>query len=282
MKIVLISGLSGSGKTVALNLLEDSGFYCVDNLPLSLLPDLVALHEDKSSLKTNQLGVSVDVRSHINTDAAREMIAKLRDAGHQVEILFLEASEDVLLRRFSETRRSHPLAKEHSTLLESLQRERDWLRPLRDLAYCVDTSKLNAQQLRRMVSQWLGVSRDALLISIESFGFKYGAMLNADFVFDVRSLPNPYYDPVLRPFNGKDKPIQDFLAAQDLVDEMIGDIERFLRNWLPRIQDESRSYVTVGIGCTGGQHRSVYIAEQLGMRLSDAFQVLVRHRQLGE
>ncbi|ULJ65870.1 RNase adapter RapZ [Wielerella bovis] len=281
MKIVLISGLSGSGKTVALNLLEDSGFYCVDNLPLALLPELVCLHE-KGSLKTSKLGISIDVRSNLDIEAAQHMIADLRATGHEVEILFLEATEEVLLRRFSETRRSHPLSREYETLPESLQREREWLLPLRDLAYCVDTSKLNAQQLRRTVGQWLGVSRDALLVGIESFGFKHGAMLNADFVFDVRSLPNPYYDPALRPFNGKDKPIQDYLAQQPLVQEMIDDIEHFLLRWLPRMQDESRSYVTVGIGCTGGQHRSVYIAEQLGKRLGEQFQVLVRHRQLNE
>ncbi|ULJ63655.1 RNase adapter RapZ [Wielerella bovis] len=281
MKIVLISGLSGSGKTVALNLLEDSGFYCVDNLPLALLPELVCLHE-KGSLKTSKLGISIDVRSNLDIEAAQRMIADLRATGHEVEILFLEATEEVLLRRFSETRRSHPLSRKYETLPESLQREREWLLPLRDLAYCVDTSKLNAQQLRHMVGQWLGVSRDALLVGIESFGFKHGAMLNADFVFDVRSLPNPYYDPALRPFNGKDKPIQDYLSQQPLVSEMIDDIEHFLRRWLPRMQNESRSYVTVGIGCTGGQHRSVYIAEQLGKRLGAQFQVLVRHRQLNE
>ncbi|ULJ70399.1 RNase adapter RapZ [Wielerella bovis] len=281
MKIVLISGLSGSGKTVALNLLEDSGFYCVDNLPLALLPELVCLHE-KGSLKTSKLGISIDVRSNLDIEAAQCMIANLRAMGHEVEILFLEATEEVLLRRFSETRRSHPLSRKYETLPESLQREREWLLPLRNLAYCVDTSKLNAQQLRRTVGQWLGVSRDALLVGIESFGFKHGAMLNADFVFDVRSLPNPYYDPALRPFNGKDKPIQDYLSQQPLVSEMIDDIEHFLRRWLPRMQDESRSYVTVGIGCTGGQHRSVYIAEQLGKRLGAQFQVLVRHRQLNE
>ncbi|MFC2505959.1 MAG: RNase adapter RapZ [Kingella sp. (in: b-proteobacteria)] len=281
MNIILISGLSGSGKTIALNLLEDSGFYCVDNLPLELLPNLVAYHRS-GSLKTPKLGISIDVRSNLNTSAAQKMINDLRQQGHSVEILFLEASEDVLLRRFSETRRSHPLAKEHATLPESLQHERQWLLPLRDLAYCIDTSQLTAQQLRQRVAQWLNIKREILLVSIESFGFKYGLIRNADFVFDVRSLPNPYYDPVLRPFNGKDAPIQNYLAAQPLVHEMIDDIEHFLRRWLPRMIDENRSYVTIGIGCTGGQHRSVYIAEQLGQRLSDVFHVLTRHRQLSE
>ena len=278
MKIILISGLSGSGKTVALNLLEDSGFYCVDNLPLELLPELVHLHSLHHQ-HISQLGISIDIRSYLNTDIARQTIITLRQAGHQVDILFLEASDEVLLRRFSETRRSHPIAREQMTLPESLFRERQWLQPLRDLAYCVDTSLLTTPQLRDLVTQSINVRVDTLLLNIVSFGFKYGAMLNADFVFDVRSLPNPYYDPALRPFTGKEKPVQDFLASQSLVSEMTNDIEQFLRRWLPRMREENRSYVTVGIGCTGGQHRSVYIAEQLGQRLSDEFQVLVRHRQ---
>lgn len=278
MKIVLISGLSGSGKSVALNLLEDAGFYCVDNLPLPLLPELVRLHLAHG--KSDCLGVSVDIRSRVNVAAAKRQIEQLRAAGHSVEILFLEAAEDVLLRRFSETRRSHPLVDTQLGLPESLRCEREWLLPLRELAYCIDTSKLNAQQLRYTVQQWLNVERQSLLVGIESFGFKYGAMMNADFVFDVRSLPNPYYDPALRPFNGLQQPVQQYFAGQPVVFEMIDDVEAFLRRWLPRMQAESRSYVTIGIGCTGGQHRSVFVSEELGRRLRDAFQVLVRHRQL--
>ena len=278
MKTILISGLSGSGKSIALKLLEDVGYYCVDNLPLEMLSDLVMHHVQRGN--TENLGISVDVRSGVDTQAIKTKIADLRVQGHDVELLFLEADEATLVRRFSETRRSHPLANLQLPLLESLQQERSWLFPLRDMAYCIDTSQLNAQQLRYVVQQWLKVKREGLMIIVESFGFKYGVPTDVDFVFDMRSLPNPYYDPELRPFNGTDKPIQDYLREQSWVCEMIDDIEHFINRWLPRMQMESRSYVTIGIGCTGGQHRSVYVAEQLVSRLCSSYRVLVRHRQL--
>ncbi len=280
MKIVLISGLSGSGKSVALKLLEDLGYYCVDNMPMELLPELVTFHLERGG--EEQLGISVDIRSSISLPHAQNQIALLRELGHEVKILFLEAVEDVLMRRFSETRRSHPLAGKKLTLLESLRQERDWLFPLRDLAYCIDTSKMNAQQLRYGVQQWLDVKSDGLLVIIESFGFKYGVPTNVDFLFDMRSLPNPYYDPELRPFNGLDKPIQDYLGEQPWAQEMVNDIDELMSRWLPRMQVESRSYVTIGIGCTGGQHRSVYVTEKLAERLRGHYNVLVRHRQLAK
>ncbi|MDO4997604.1 MAG: RNase adapter RapZ [Neisseria sp.] len=278
MKIILISGLSGSGKSVALKLLEDVGYYCVDNMPVEMLPDLVLHHIQRGGIE--HLAVSVDIRSGVNIEDAREKIAYLRSQGHQVEIVFLEATQDVLVRRFSETRRSHPLAGENLSLLESLQREREWLFPLRELAYCIDTSFLNSQQLRHTVQQWLQAEGEGLQVILESFGFKYGMPSNVDFVFDMRSLPNPYYDTQLRPFNGRDKEIQDYLDAQPLAQEMLADVEQFLQHWLPRMTAESRSYVTVGIGCTGGQHRSVYMCERLAQRLQNDYSVLVRHRQL--
>ena len=282
MKIILISGLSGSGKTVALNLLEDSGFFCIDNLPLELLPELVQLHAVQRK-DESRLAISIDIRSNLNTDTARETLTVLRRAGHQVDVLFLEADEAVMLRRCSVTRRSHPLARTSITLPESLRREREQLRPLRDFAYCIDTSLLTAQQLRRIVSQWAGAAGGGLLVSIVSFGFKFGTLAHADFQFDVRSLPNPYYDPALRALTGLDGLVRNYLRAQLLVTEMADDIAAFLKRWLPRIREESRSYATVGIGCTGGQHRSVYLAEDIGARLAaDGYQVLVRHRQLGE
>lgn len=278
MKIILISGLSGSGKSVALGLLEDIGYYCVDNLPLDMLPDLVRHHIDSGH--EEHLAVSVDIRSRLNIGRLRTQSRLLRQAGHEVEILFLEAAEDVLLRRFSETRRSHPLADGHLSLQESLQQEKSWLWPLRELAYCIDTSKMNAQQLRYTVQQWLDSARQGLMVVIESFGFKYGVPSNIDFLFDMRSLPNPYYDTELRPYNGLDVPIQAYLAQQPAVAEMIGDIEAFMLRRLAQMAVESRSYVTIGIGCTGGQHRSVYVAEQLAARLKPHYSVLVRHRQL--
>lgn len=278
MKIVLISGLSGSGKSVALKLLEDLGYYCVDNLPIKLLPRLVAYHAESSEV--TQLGISIDIRSRIDIKEAQTQIQALREQGHEVEILFLEAEEGVLVRRFSETRRSHPLSGQTLTLLESLQQEKIWLFPLREAAYCIDTSKMNAQQLRHTVQQWLKHERQGLLVILESFGFKYGVPTNVDFLFDMRSLPNPYYDTELRPFNGMDKPIQDYLGNQPAVQEMINDIGNFMGRWLPQMQVESRSYVTIGIGCTGGQHRSVYVVEKLAERLQGHYELLVRHRQL--
>lgn len=277
MKIVLISGLSGSGKSVALKLLEDLGYYCVDNLPIKLLPGLVVYHTESSEV--SRLGISIDIRSRIDIKEAQTQIQALRDQGHEVEILFLEAEEGVLVRRFSETRRSHPLSGQTLTLLESLQQEKTWLFPLREAAYCIDTSKMNAQQLRYTVQQWLKHERQGLLVLLESFGFKYGVPTNVDFLFDMRSLPNPYYDTELRPFNGRDKPIQDYLGNQPAVQEMINDIGNFMGRWLPQMQVESRSYVTIGIGCTGGQHRSVYVVEKLAERLKGQYELLVRHRQ---
>lgn len=277
MKIVLISGLSGSGKSVALKQLEDLGYYCVDNLPLELMPSLVSHYVARNEV--DSLGVSVDIRSKIDIDQAEEQIQYLREQGHQVEVLFIEAEESVLMRRFSETRRGHPLSGHNLTLLESLREERAWLFPLRQMAYCIDTSKMNAQQLRYAVQQWLNIERHGLLVILESFGFKYGVPNNADFMFDMRSLPNPYYDPELRPFNGMDKEIQDYLDQQPLAQEMVNDIDQFINRWLPRMQQESRSYVTIGIGCTGGQHRSVYVVEKLAQRLAGKYELLVRHRQ---
>ncbi|HEZ2578877.1 TPA: RNase adapter RapZ [Neisseria meningitidis] len=277
MKIVLISGLSGSGKSVALRQMEDSGYFCVDNLPLEMLPALVSYHIERAD--ETELAVSVDVRSGIDIAQAREQIAYLRGLGHRVEVLFVEAEEGVLVRRFSETRRGHPLSNQDMTLLESLKKEREWLFPLKEIAYCIDTSQMNAQQLRQAVRQWLKVERTGLLVILESFGFKYGVPANADFIFDMRSLPNPYYDSELRPYTGMDKPVWDYLDGQPLVQEMVGDIERFVTHWLPRLEEESRSYVTVAIGCTGGQHRSVYIVEKLARRLKGRYELLIRHRQ---
>lgn len=277
MKIVLISGLSGSGKSVALRQMEDSGYFCVDNLPLEMLPALVSYHIERAD--ETELAVSVDVRSGIDIAQAREQIAYLRGLGHRVEVLFVEAEEGVLVRRFSETRRGHPLSNQDMTLLESLKKEREWLFPLKEIAYCIDTSQMNAQQLRQAVRQWLKVERTGLLVILESFGFKYGVPANADFMFDMRSLPNPYYDLELRAFTGTDRPVRDYLDGQPLVQEMVGDIERFVTHWLPRLEEESRSYVTVAIGCTGGQHRSVYVVEKLARRLKGRYELLIRHRQ---
>ncbi|WP_066567011.1 RNase adapter RapZ [Snodgrassella sp. CFCC 13594] len=276
MRIVLISGLSGSGKSIALRLLEDVGFVCVDNLPVDMLPDLVR-HYQRSQIE--QLGVSVDIRSRFRLAEVETLIGQLRGRGHRVDILFLTTSDAVLLRRFSETRRSHPLAREHQTLSESLAAERHYMAPLQNHAYTLDTSLLNAQQLRHYVQQWLGLPVAPLHVVLESFGFKFGAPVSMDYVFDVRCLPNPFYDPQLRPYTGLDDPVRNFFATQPMMAEMIDSVDAFLQRWLPRMGEDSRSYVNIGVGCTGGQHRSVYIVEALAARLS-AYSVLVRHRQL--
>ncbi len=279
MKIILISGLSGSGKTVALNYLEDNGYCCTDNLPAPLLNELPDLHA--RSGRTEPLGISIDIRSRPDIAALLDTIAKLRSNGHQIDILFLEASDAALMRRFAETRRRHPLSGPSLTLPESLQQERNHLASLRETAYCIDTSTLNSRQLHNHLAQWLPIEKNTLLLSIESFGFKYGAP-NADFVFDVRSLPNPFYRSDLRPLNGNDTPIRDFFAQFPDAQNTATDIETFLRRRLPSIRSAGRSYITIAIGCTGGQHRSVYIAAELAKRLQTDWRILLRHRQLNQ
>ncbi|PIT52237.1 RNase adaptor protein RapZ [Snodgrassella alvi] len=276
MRIVLISGLSGSGKSIALRLLEDVGFVCVDNLPVKLLPDLI---EHYAASDVAQLGVSVDIRSRFNPVEVLELVTRLRAQEHQVDLLFLTSSAAVLLRRFSETRRSHPLAQEHKTLSESVAAEQQYMSALQRYAYVIDTSLLNVPQLRRQIQQWLHLPVAPMRVVLESFGYKYGVPAGLDFVFDVRFLPNPYYDFHLRPFSGLDEPIRAFFSQQPVMAEMIAELADFLLRWLPMMEKESRSYVNIGIGCTGGQHRSVYIVEALAQQLN-AYCVLVRHRQL--
>lgn len=274
MKTVLISGLSGAGKSVALAALEDNGWFCVDNLPLPLLHNLIALHQNDGSAK---LAISIDIRSKPNAAALRQSIHTLRAQGYQIDLLFLEADNDVLLRRFSETRRRHPLSGSLNTLNEDIVCEREQIWPLRESAYCIDTSQLQPRQLTCRIEEWLNLPQKPLLVSIESFGFKYGSVPHTDFVFDVRSLPNPYYDPELRPYNGKDRVIQDYLSAQAATQQMLDDLEHFISRRLPQLNSENRRYLSIAIGCTGGQHRSVYITEQLAQRLSSQVQVIVRH-----
>ena len=276
MRIVLISGLSGSGKSIALRLLEDIGFVCIDNLPIKLLPELITYY---TLNQVAQLGISVDIRSRFNPVEVNELMTNLRKQGHQVDVLFLTSSENVLLRRFSETRRSHPLLQEQKTLKESVVAERQYLSTLQNHAYVIDTSLLNVQQLRRQVQQWVNLPIAPMHVVLESFGYKYGVPTGLDFVFDMRCLPNPFYDDQLRPFTGMDEPIKTFFAQQPIMNEMISDLTHYLQRWLPRMEEESRSYVNIGIGCTGGQHRSVYVVEVLAEQLQK-YAVIIRHRQL--
>lgn len=280
MRVTLISGLSGSGKSIALRLLEDQGFFCVDNLPIALLPSLIDLYCQNTEV--TKLGISVDVRSTREPETLLETLENIKHLVERIDILFLAANNEVLLKRFSETRRSHPLVNEEATLAEALKKERQLLEPIKEVAYNVDTSMMTAPALRYFVRQWLDLPAAPLYVVFESFGFKHGLPEDVDFVFDVRSLPNPFYVTHLRPFTGLDAPIQEFFAENDQVANMIDDIGGFLQKWLPNIEREMRSYITIGIGCTGGQHRSVYIAEALAARFGDCYQTLVRHRQLAQ
>lgn len=285
MQLILISGLSGSGKSIALNVLEDAGYYCVDNLPAPLLPQLVdQLRGDGYT----QVAVAMDMRGGASISGLPAQIANLRQHRIEVRFIFLDSRNDILIQRFSETRRRHPLANQTTTLAEAIALERDALEDIASLGHHIDTSNLRPNALRNFIREFLGLDgqispvKDApLTLLFESFGFKHGLPLDADLVFDVRCLPNPHYDPLLRPFTGRDAPVIEFLAAQPEVARMAEDIRRFVHAWLPAYIRDARSYLTVAIGCTGGQHRSVYLAERLAAEFRDAAQVLVRHRALG-
>jgi UPF0042 nucleotide-binding protein len=284
MELVLISGLSGSGKSVALHVLEDRGYYCVDNMPVVLLGVLVKLLQQEGY---SRAAIAIDARSGDGIGHLPEKIRSLRDAGHLLTFLFLDAQDDTLIKRFSETRRRHPLAVGARTLPESIGEERRLLQPLVDLGHRLDTSDLKAAILREWVAQIAAApAREGLTLLFQSFGFKHGLPLDADLVFDARCLPNPYYEPELRALTGLDAPIVEFLEAEAAVLKMRSEIYRFVADWLPAYAQDSRAYLTVAIGCTGGQHRSVYLAAWLGQRFAAADimtplpRVLVRHRAL--
>jgi RNase adapter protein RapZ len=293
MRIILITGISGSGKSVALNVLEDAGYYCVDNLPAQFIPDLTTYLADQGY---THLGVATDIRS-------RESLARLPDtvrelsASHQVQVLFLTANTDALVQRYSETRRRHPLSAQVETgaasdaeapastsLIEAIEMERELLSPLAESAHRIDTSNVRTNTLRSWVKELIRDDRasgQSLTLLFESFGFKHGVPSDADLVFDVRSLPNPYYDLALRPLTGRDAPVVDFLQSQPMVLAMAEDIRAYVEKWLPSFIADNRSYLTVAIGCTGGQHRSVFIAERLANYFRAHGNVLVRHREMG-
>lgn len=278
MDLILISGLSGSGKSVALNMLEDSGYYCVDNLPSPLLQMLVIELRKEGYSK---VAVAVDIRGGYSLLQLPVHVKALGDGDLNVRFLFLDAKDETLLKRFSETRRNHPLASTGRSLEESIQEERQRMAPIADLGLRIDTSDLKASALREWVRQFVrSDSGRGLTLMFESFGFKHGIPLDADLVFDVRCLPNPHYDPVLKPMTGLDKKVIDYLEAHDEVCRMRDDIRDFIANWLPCYIRDNRNYLTVAIGCTGGQHRSVYFAEWLGRAFAEHAGVLVRHRSL--
>jgi UPF0042 nucleotide-binding protein len=283
MRLVIVTGMSGSGKSVAIRLLEDIGYYCVDNLPPQFLAELCGFLERTGH---PDVGVSIDARSETTLADLPALIGALRGAGHDVKVLFLTASTASLVQRFSETRRRHPLAPLRGpdgtelTLEESIAQERELLASFAVSAHVIDTGGLSPATLRNWVRNFVSSPPAELTLAFESFAFKYGVPVSADLVFDVRNLPNPFYDPTLRPLTGLDAPVAQFLQAAPIVERMAGDIARFLETWLPSYQEDHRHYVTVGIGCTGGQHRSVYMVETLARRLAACGHVLVRHRAL--
>ena len=285
MQLFLISGLSGSGKSVALKTLEDAGFYCVDNLPAELLPGLI---EQLMPAGYQNVAVSVDVRNAHSVQILPSLLLQLMQKDLAVHVLYLDARTDTLVKRFSETRRLHPLSdaaslangKQGRTLPECVAYERELLAEISSIGHHIDTSDLNANALRAWIKQLIQVDRTRLTLLFESFGFKHGIPLDADLVFDVRCLPNPYYNPALRPLTGNDAAVIEFLENTPAAQDMLGDIRHFLERWLPCYIADNRSYLTVAIGCTGGQHRSVYFAEKLARHFEQQQQVLVRHREL--
>lgn len=277
MQLFLISGLSGSGKSVALKVLEDSGYYCVDNLPAELLP---ALMDNLHKSGNTRVAVSIDVRSGASVQQLPAHIEDLKQHGIDVHLLFLDAQTDTLVKRFSETRRRHPLSDDQLTLPECVLRERELLTSISDIGHHIDTSELSANALRDRVKDFMGVDRARLTLLFQSFGFKNGIPLDADFVFDVRSLPNPHYDPLLRPCTGRDEAVINYLECIPSVQKMYQDIRTFIEDWLPGFVADNRSYLTVALGCTGGQHRSVYLVEKLVQHFKSHQQVLLRHRDI--
>jgi RNase adapter protein RapZ len=277
--LVLVSGLSGSGKSIALKVLEDAGYYCVDNLPATLLlevADLLALQAGHE-----RIAVSVDARS-ASLAALPENIERLKGRGFDCRVLYLEASTPTLLRRFSETRRRHPLTTGGLTLPEAIERERTLLAGVASLGSRIDTSEVQPRVLQNWIRDLLGLGSGALTLLFESFSYKQGIPLDADWVLDARMIANPHYDSKLRPFTGRDAPVIEYLAADALAQQWLGDVRALLARWLPEVVRENRSHVTVAIGCTGGRHRSVYLAEQLAAAFRPQWRVLVRHRGLAE
>jgi len=286
LEIVLITGMSGSGKSVALHALEDAGFFCVDNLPPELLVPFVALEKEHGATR---VAIAVDVRTATSLPLLPEQLAVLKRQGIMVKSLFLDATTGTLVRRYSETRRKHPLSQsmsDHSTqdqrraLVDAIELERELLADLRENAHVIDTSIIRPSQLQGYVKSLISTPNDQLTLVFESFAFKRGVPGDADYVFDVRMLPNPHYEPELRHLTGQDAPVAAFLQEQADVAQMLEHIQKFLNHWLDALARDHRSYVTVAIGCTGGQHRSVYLVEQLVKLFEGKWVTLKRHREL--
>jgi len=286
LELVLITGMSGSGKSVALHALEDAGYYCVDNLPPELLAPFIALQQQQGAAS---VAIAMDVRSGVSLPLVPRQLEQLRQQGVSLRSLFLDATTDALVRRYSETRRRHPLSRQEGrtdlpdqqrVLMQAIELERELLAELRDGADVIDTSIIRPAQLQSYVKALIAAPERALTLVFESFAFKRGVPLDADFVFDVRMLPNPHYVPALRPLTGRDAPVIEWLREHPDVARMYEDIEQFLGRWLDALANDHRSYVTVAIGCTGGQHRSVFLVEQLARGFGVRWAALKRHREL--
>lgn len=291
MRLIIISGRSGSGKSAALHVLEDQGFYCIDNLPLGLLPALTEQAQEQAhhSLAENEvslqkLAVSIDARNAAqNMEQFPTILNSIEQGLFKAEVLYLDASKETLMQRFSSTRRKHPLTNSETSLAEAITSEEELLRPISDLAdLSLDTTHLSVHELRSLIKLRISHKQASdMALLFQSFGFKHGIPIDADLVFDVRNLPNPYWDPSLRQFTGRDPQIIAFLEREPLVQEMLHDIQHYLKKWLPSFEQANRSYMTVAIGCTGGHHRSVFISEALIRLFSAQFEnVQVRHREL--
>jgi RNase adapter protein RapZ len=284
-EVVVVTGISGSGKSVALHALEDTGYFCVDNLPPELLRDFIRV---ESGHGVRRMAIAVDVRTAGSLPHLVPVLDRLRMDGVAVRSVFLNATTNALVKRFSETRRPHPLSSPlqagdpNRALVDAIELERKLLADLRDRSTVLDTSQLRPAQLRLWIRDLVGATASRLTLVFESFAFKHGVPLDADMVFDVRVLPNPFYIRELRPLTGHDTQVVDYLRQQPEVGEMLSQIEAFLRRWLPAFEDDQRSYLTVAIGCTGGQHRSVYFVETLAQRFTGTVATLRRHRELDE
>jgi RNase adapter protein RapZ len=285
-QLIIVTGLSGSGKSIALHALEDSGFYCIDNLPATMLPQ-IAEHlqaedtrpESAKASSFDRVAISIDSRS-VAIETLPTHIEQLKSQGIAIQVLFLESNVETLVKRFSETRRKHPLSKDTTTLAESIAVERELLGDLGNLGHVIDTSYISANKLRAWIKDAVSNENSGLTVLFTSFGFKHGIPLDADFVFDVRCLPNPHYDPKLRDLTGLDIEVKTFLEGQPNAQEMLNDIKSYIEKWLPSFVLDNRSYLTIAIGCTGGQHRSVYFVEQLAKYFASSQKVLTRHREL--
>ena len=286
LELILITGMSGSGKSIALKALEDAGYYCVDNLPPELLFEFVQLELSRGA---QRVALAMDSRSANSLPQLPEQLLSLKRSGTDIRTLFLDTKTQTLIQRFSESRRRHPLSKTTNSegdierdLIESIETERELLAQFRDQAHIIDTSLLKASQLQSYVKSLVFAPQAQLTLIFESFAFKRGIPVHADYVFDVRMLPNPYYEQDLRALSGKDAPVSDWLASQESVGKMVSLLSEFLSTWLPSLNQDHRSYVSVAIGCTGGQHRSVYIVEELAKRFTHQWVTLKRHRELDQ